>query len=328
MPLTRDQGKLLSQSFLLQQYLGSMGLVENQETPIGVANCLPFVAVGGDTLRVERAGPINIDGHFFDVPPLTPEKIDTPPEELLEANFPLALLTQDVVVANFVDINQALIQSQLGVQLQAAQKRMVYKYLEMMFEGNSALNPGEFDGLKALATPEQTINTADLNLTLNDLARLQSLNRTNEGFPSAFVTNTTGLKNIEEAHADAGVEMQMCPQSECMRESEDTRIVDGDASALVPCFNGTPILVSGVMKDNATYGSYNAGTIAVISFGAPDGVFAAVSADQPFMTVREVLDSSVTNTIYRLGWSVGMAVGSLTSYGLMNYVPSNSSLQQ
>lgn len=325
MPLTKSQGLFLSNLELLA------GLWENAESRMELSDYLPFYPVEGDHLRVERSQPsdFGVDPLFDPVPLTTTEGLAVP-TSTLEANFELKLLAQDIIAEDFVSMNQSNVNSQVGVQLQACCKRMLYKFWKTFSVGDESLNPQEFSGVRKLAVAGQTIQTADtVNyfLDLNDLPRLLSLITANNGRVCALWTNPTGYKNILYAHYAKGVE----PDIQNDWDGSGGRLTCGRPRAAKGprlLVDGVPVFIDEFGPTNETVGSFSNGS-SIYAFvcgrGGLYGIFPCGWKDKIFK-IGEVLAASTTNITYRVLMAVGLALDRQGALARLQFRPQAATL--
>lgn len=301
MPLTKSQGLFLSNDELLAH------LLENAANRIQLAEKLPFFPVNGDHLRVERSQPsdFGVDPLFDPVPLTTTEGLAVP-TSTLEANFELKLLVQDVIVEDFVAINQSNVNSQVGVQLEAATRRMLYKFWKTFGVGDTTVNAQEFSGVRKLASTAQSITTIDTTnyfLDLNDLSRLIAKITANNGRPHCLWTNSLGYKNILYAHYAKGV----LPDYVVINVPDSN---GGFVQRRVLTFEGTPVYIDEFYPTNETVGTFSNG-ISIYAFvlgrGGLYGIVPA-SVGKKMIRDKEVLAASTTNITYRVYWPVGLVL--------------------
>lgn len=302
MPLTKAQGLLLSNDELLAH------LLENAANRIQLAEKLPFFPVNGDTLRVERssAADFGVDPLFDPVPLTTTEGVAVP-TSALEAKFELKMLVQDVIVEDLVAIDFSNVNSQVGVQLEAATRRMLYKFWRTFGIGDTSANPQEFSGVRKLTSAPQTIQAIDITnffLDLNDLSRLIAKITANNGRPHCLWTNPLGYKNILFAHYAKGV----LPDYVVINVPDSG---GGFVPRRVLTFEGTPVYIDEFYPNDETgLGTFTNGTSIYAFVLGRGGLYGIVPASvgRKMIRVKEVLAASTTNTTYRVYWPVGLCL--------------------
>lgn len=301
MPLTKAEGLLLSNDELLAH------LLENDSNRIQLAERLPFFPVNGDTLRVERssAADFGTDPVFDTVPVVVPEGVAKPTSSL-EAKFELKLLVQDVIVNDFVAYNQSNVNSQVGVQLEAGTRRMLYKFWKTFGIGDTTVNVQEFSGVRKLTPTGQTIQTNDTTsffLDLIDLSRLVAKVKANNGRPHVLWTNPLGYKNIMKAFFDKGIEPEYVM----------VNVPDSNGGFTQrPClaFEGIPVYQDEFYPTNESVGTFTNGlSIYAMALGR-GGLYGMVPASfgRKMIRVKEVLVSGNAQTTYRVYWPVSLCL--------------------
>lgn len=306
MPLTKTQALFLSNDELLA------GLLENAEIPIELSDTFPFFPINGDSLRVERSLPsdFGVDPQFDPVPLTVTEGLAAPPE----VRFELKMMAQDVIVEDLVSINQSSVNSQKQLQLFKVCKRMLYKFWKTFIVGNNLLNPEEPDGLRRFATVAQTIQTVDtvnFYLDLNDLPRMLAMLRANDGRACAIVANDRGISEMYRAHFAKGVDPDVRENWE-PRSTGFLNCPDRAIAAKGPRLHidGVPVYRLDTIPKNETLASFSDATSIYAFICGRGGIYGIVPASslKKMIHVREVLSSSVTNTIYRVLMPFGLVI--------------------
>jgi hypothetical protein len=308
MPLTKTEGLLLSNDELLAH------LLENESKRIQLAERLPFFPVNGDTLRVERVDAANFGADpLFDTVPVAVTEGVAVPQSSLEAKFELKLLVQDVKVNDFVAYNQSNVNSQVGVQLEAATRRMLYKFWKTFGTGDTVASSQEFSGLRKLVTSGQTISANDTTnyyLDLIDLARLVALVKANNGRPHVLWTSPAGVKNIQKAYFDKGLEPEYV-----MVNVPDSN--GGFTQRPMLAFQGIPIYADDFYPATAesggtgdSVGTFTDGTSVYAIVLGRGGVYGIVPASfgTKMIRVKEVLVAANAQTTYRVYWPTSLVL--------------------
>jgi hypothetical protein len=332
MPLARLEGRLLSNDVLLRD------LIENEPNRMQMAFLLPFVPIRGDQRRVERSATTvdygtNVldDGLPGDDDPrfdtgdtstfTTKEGVAIPTQE---ANFELKLLVHDVVVQDYVSINQSAKISQAGVQLGGAARRLLYVFWTKFTTGDQTATPEEFNGLQKLVTAGQSIlpvDTTNYYLELEDLSRLIAKVTANNGRPHALYTSDLGYRNILAAHYARGI----APDYTMLHVPDGH---GGHKQLQLPTFEDVPILKDDFCPSTEALGPFNDGiSVYAMTLGS-EGVYAITAADAGprMMTVREVLDETSPNAIYRLTWPVGLCLDKEDALARLQFRPQSFTL--
>jgi hypothetical protein len=305
MPLTKTEGLKLSNDELLAH------LLENDSKRIQLAEKLPFYPVNGDSLRVERASSTDFGvDPLFDTVPVTVTEGKAVPTSSLEVSFELKLLVQDVIVNDFVAYNQSNVNSQVGVQLEAATRRMLYKFWKAFGTGDTTVNSQEFSGVRKLTPAGQKIQTNDTTnyyLDLIDLSRLVSKIKSNNGRPHCLWTNPLGYRNILKAYFDKGLEpeyvMVNVPDSNGGFTQRPMLAYEG-----IPIYQDEDYPTSGTDEQVGTF-TTNVSSIYAFVLGR-GGLYGIVPASfgKKMIRVKEVLAATSAQTTYRVYWPVGLVL--------------------
>jgi hypothetical protein len=310
MPLTKAEGLLLSNDELLAH------LLENEARRIQLAERLPFFPVNGHSLRVERSQLSDFGTDpLFDTVPVTVTEGKATPTSALETSFELKLLVQDVIVNDYVAYNQSNVNSQVGVQLEAGTRRMLYKFWKAFGTGRIATNAQEFDGVRTFAPTgsPQTISANDTTnwyLDLIDLARLVAKVTANNGRPHVLWTSPAGLKNIQKAYFDKGLEPEYV-----MINVPDSN--GGFTQRPCLAFQGIPVYVDefypAVAESGGTgdsVGTFTDGTSIYAMVLGRGGLYGIVPASfgQKMIRVKEVLVAGAAQTTFRVYWPCGLVL--------------------
>jgi hypothetical protein len=308
MALSKTEGLLLSNDELLAH------LLENESKRIQLAERLPFFPVNGHQLRVERVDAANFGtAPLFDTVPVTVTEGSAVPQSGLEANFELKLLVQDVKINDYVAYNQSNVNSQVGVQLEAATRRMLYTFWKTFGTGDTSVNSQEFSGLRKLVSAGQTISandTTNFYIELIDLARLVALIKANNGRPHVLWTSPAGVKNIQRAYFEKGLEPEYV-----MVNVPDSN--GGFTQRPTLAFQGIPIYADeqypGTAEGGGTgdnVGTFTDGTSIYASVLGRGGLYGIVPASfgTKMIRVKEVLNSSTAQTTYRVYWPTSLVL--------------------
>jgi hypothetical protein len=309
MAIDKTQGLLLSNDELLAH------LLENESKRIQLAERLPFFPVNGHALRVERVDSANFGIEpLFDTVPVTVTEGSAVPQSSLEANFELKLLVQDVKVNDYVAYNQSNVNSQTGVQLEAATRRMLYKFWKSFGVGDVTAGSGqEFSGVRKLVIAGQTISANDTTnyyLELIDLARLVALVKANNGRPHVLWTSPSGIKNIQRAYFEKFIEPEYV-----MVNVPDSN--GGFTQRPMLAFQGIPIYADEQYPGSAeaggsgdSVGTFTDGTSIYAMTLGRGGLYGIVPASYgtKMIRVKEVLNASTAQTTYRVYWPTSLVL--------------------
>jgi hypothetical protein len=301
MPLTKAQGLLLSNDDLLA------GLIENEPKKIQLAEVLPFFPINGDTLRVERSSASDFGiAPLFDTVPVTVTEGVAVPTTSLEAKFELKGIVQNVVVNSYVSTALSAINSAVGLQIEAATRRLLYEFWTKFITGDETVNSQEFSGIRKLTPSRQLIQTNDTTnyfLRMLDLARLVGLVTANGGRPDVLYTGPLGYRNVLNAYFVAGLEPEYV-------EVEVPDAVRGSRRRRMLAYEGIPVYQDTNMPTNETVGAFSNGTSIYAMCLGRGGVYGIVPAHagRKMIQVQEVLAATTAQTTYRVYWTVGVVL--------------------
>lgn len=228
----------------------------------------------------------------------------------------LTLLFEDVVVNGSI-ADEPLV-SPVGVRINACIRKLLHRFWRYFGTGDAAEKSGatQFNGIRKLATKEQTITANDSTygyyLELIDLARLVSQIKTNSGRPHVLWTSVAGVKNIQRAYFEKGLEpeyvMVNCPDCNGGFTQRPTLAFQGIpiyADETYPAEPEDPDLGSGDVVHKHTDGL----SIYAAVLGR-DGLHGVVPASfgKKMIRVKEVLNSTTARTVYRAYWPVGLVL--------------------
>lgn len=299
MPLTKLQSLLLSNDSLLAH------IIENAPKPVQLLEVLPFFPVDGDSLRINRAA---TSGDFGLAPLWDTLSVATNEGKTIptSVSFEIKQLVQDVIVADLAANAESNVNSQVGVQLEAAIRRFLYEFCTKLYLGNQTANPEQFNGLDALLPAAQKILPNDGSgflLAMDDLSRLEGWVKANSGRPHVFVTHTLGYKNILKVFFDKGLR----PHYATMNVPDCN---GGMKQRLTLTFDGIPILIDDNVPTTTTIGGQGNGIgiyALVLGRGGLYGITPAVWGSK-IVRVKEVLGSANANTTYRIFMNVGLVL--------------------
>lgn len=301
MPLTKAQGLLLSNDELLA------GLIENEPKKIQLAEVLPFYPINGDTLRVERSSAADYGiAPLFDTVPVTVTEGVAVPTSALEAKFELKGVVQNCVVNQWVSSAASPVNPQVGLQLEAAKRRLLYEFWTKFIAGDETVNSQEFSGIRKLTPSRQVITPNDGTnhfARMLDLARVTDLITANGGRPCVLYTGPLGYKNILNAYYVAGLEPEYV-------EVDVPDPVRGSRRRRMLAYQGIPVYQDSNMPTNETIGAFSNGTSIYAMVLGRGGVYGIVPAHagRSMIQVKEVLAATTAQTTYRVYWTVGLVL--------------------
>ncbi len=224
------------------------------------------------------------------------------------AEAELTLLVEEVRVRDFSAYNQSRADSEIGAHLEAATRRLLHRFWRSFATGNAAEDPRTFNGLGRLITPGQTLSVAG-HVTLADLARLVAMVKAADGRPHVLWTSAIGVKNIQRAYFEAGLEPEYV-----MVSAPDLR--GGFFKRPLPSFQGIPIHADDfhpAATDTSVY---------AMALGR-GGLFAALPATfgTHFLRVKEILHSTDGQTAYRVYWPTRLVLERADALACVSFAP-------
>lgn len=216
MALTQAQGLLLSNDFLLAQYLEQSPLVTQ------LAARFPFFTLGvqpdgsthgnsagGNLWRVANTK-VGVSGSVGFGPPPIPLSQAVP----VNFEYTLGLLGEAFTINYATQDTQSDVFNQYLAQKYYAGRGLHYGFWRQFIEGNPA-NPGEFQGLRDIinqpAFANQIIDLAGGPLTTQALSDARSRVTNREGYAEVAYTSSEGLTAIEQAFLAQGALPPIAP---------------------------------------------------------------------------------------------------------------------
>lgn len=190
------------------------------------------------------------------------------------------------------------VNDQREVQIKAAVRRFIWRFMKAFFRGNSGLNPGEPDGLDMLVSPSrrlQPIDTVTYQLALEDLVRLMEAVQAEA--PHVAAVSRLGWKSVLYAHYAAGVAPDIA-----FMEFQDTNGYLATHPVLM--FQGVPLLVSDQISDDLRLGVEKDATRMYVYSALKCGAVTATHEGEPQIVVRTQEDELFPVEWSRLTWSI------------------------
>jgi hypothetical protein len=291
MPLLRVEAERLSQNQVVQ------GLIEEIITVDEVFQVLPFAQVSGKAYVYKRE--LTLPGvAYLDVDEVVPESAATFSEIVTR----LRILAGDVDVDKFLLETMSDTEDQLATQIALKVKALARQFQASMINGNSGVNPKEFDGLRVLTTAGQTINAGTNGAALT-LAMLDELVDAVPNKPD-FLLMRSGTRRAF---------MTLCRNTG--GGTDAVMLQSPNFTKPVLSHNGTPILLNDFMAGNETLGSgTNLCSVYAVRANEMDGVhglYGGTAAGIRVESVGTVQNKDSVRT--RVKWYVGMALKSTRS---------------
>lgn len=281
MPLTLAEATKLSQDMLLK------GVVETIIEESAVLRYLPFVQVVGNSLRYnQEATAGNVD--FYAVGDTWAESAMT----VTEVSTKLAILGGDADVDAFLQQTYSDPNDLRALVVAAKAKSLANKFNDTFFNGDSAVNAKQFDGVKKLATGARTMSKGNDGATL-ELDHLDELiDMIKPGVPHVLFTSKRTRRQLSSLRRASGSVL------ETTTDMFGRRVLS---------YDGIPVEVDDHIPDNETKGaSTDCSSIYAVQFGFQTGLCGLENggiAVQP-LGALETKDAWRT----RIKWYCGLAL--------------------
>ncbi|HEX8230390.1 MAG TPA: phage major capsid protein [Chloroflexia bacterium] len=247
MPLTLAEATKLSQDMLLK------GVVETIIEESAVLRYLPFVQVVGNSLRYNQeatAGTVD----FYEVGDTWTESAMT----VTEVSTKLAILGGDADVDAFLQQTYSDPNDLRALVVSAKSKSLANKFSDTFFNGDSAANAKQFDGVKKLSAGTRTMNKgangADLELEHLD----ELIDMIKPGTPHVLFTSKRTRRQLSSLRRSSGSVL------ETTTDMFGRRVLS---------YDGIPVEVDDHIPDNETLGtSTDCSSIYAVQFGFQTGL--------------------------------------------------------
>ena len=281
MPLTLAEATKLSQDMLLK------GVVETIIEESAVLRYLPFVQVVGNSLRYnQEATAGNVD--FYAVGDTWAESAMT----VTEVATKLAILGGDADVDAFLQQTYSDPNDLRALVVAAKAKSLANKFNDTFFNGDSAANVKQFDGIKKLSAGARTLSKGNDGATL-DLEHLDELiDMIKPGVPHVLFTSKRTRRQMSSLRRASG------SVPETSTDMFGRRVLT---------YDGIPVEVDDHIPDNETKGaSTDCSSVYAVQFGFQTGLCGLENggiAVQP-LGALETKDAWRT----RIKWYCGLAL--------------------
>ena len=297
MPLLRAEAEKLSQNQVVQ------GIIEGIITVNEMYSLLPIAKVDGKAYLYKRENTLPTV-EYIDPSEAVPESAGT----FAEVVTKLRILIGDVDVDKFMNETMSDTEDQLGTQIGLKVKAMARKFQESVVAGDSVANPKEFDGLKALTVPGQTIPVAANGgaLTLSQLDQL--VDAVPNGPDFLMMRSGTRRAYVAQLRAAAG--------------NTGAMIQHPNFDVPVLAHNGVPIIVNDYLPANETHGSgTNLCSVYAVRANELDGLHGLYGGEQAGIRIEDIgTVQSKDATRTRVKWYCGLALRSTKSVARLSAV--------
>jgi hypothetical protein len=247
MPLTIADATRLSQDVLLK------GVIETIIEESAVLRYLPFVTITGNALRYNQEATLG-DVEFYAVGDTWAESVMT----VVEKTATLKILGGDADVDAFLQQTYANVNDLKALAIQKKAKAMANSFNNTFFNGDTAVEPKEFDGLKKLLAGIRTISKG-ANGAVLDLDHVDELiDMVKPGKPHALFMSKRTRRKLSSLRRASG------------------NILETSVDAFgrrVTMYDGIQIEVDDHIFDNEVKGTSNdCSSIYAVQFGFETGV--------------------------------------------------------
>ena len=247
MPLTLQDASRLSQDMLVR------GVIETVIEESAVLRYLPFVKIVGNSLRYNQEETLG-EVEFYDIGSTWNESDMT----VIEKTAKLAILGGDADVDAFLQQTYADPNDLRALVIAAKAKALAQAFSATFFNGDSAVNTLEFDGLKKLAAGTRTMSKGTNGAVL-DLSHLDELiDMVKPGMPHTLFMSKRSRRKLSSLRRASGSVLETSTDAFGRR---------------VLTYDGIPVEVDDNISDAETKGtSSDCSSIYAVQFGFQTGL--------------------------------------------------------
>jgi HK97 family phage major capsid protein len=281
MPLTLAEATKLSQDMLLK------GVVETIIEQSAVLRYLPFVQVVGNSLRYnQEASAGSVD--FYSVGDTWTESAMT----VTEVSTKLAILGGDADVDAFLQQTYSDPNDLRALVVAAKSKALANKFNDTFFNGDSAVNAKQFDGLKKLSAGARTMNKG-ANGALLEVDHLDELiDMVKPGTPQVLFMSKRTRRKLSNLRRTSGSVLETSVDMFGRR---------------VLTYDGIPVEVDDNISDAETLGtSTDCSSIYAVQFGFQTGLCGLENGGIQVQPVGALETKDAWRT--RIKWYCGLAL--------------------
>lgn len=281
MPLTLAEATKLSQDMLLK------GVVETIIEQSAVLRYLPFVQVVGNSLRYnQEASAGSVD--FYSVGDTWTESAMT----VTEVSTRLAILGGDADVDAFLQQTYSNPNDLRALVVAAKSKALANKFNDTFFNGDSAVNAKQFDGLKKLSAGTRTMNKG-ANGELLEIEHLDELiDMIKPGTPHVLFMSKRTRRKLSNLRRTSGSVL------ETSLDMFGRRVLT---------YDGIPVEVDDNISDAETLGTSNdCSSIYAVQFGFQTGLCGLENGGIQVQPVGALETKDAWRT--RIKWYCGLAL--------------------
>lgn len=281
MPLTLEEAGKLSQDMLLK------GVVETIIEESAVLRYLPFIKVVGNSLRYNQELTLgNVD--FYSVGDTWTESAMTVSERTAQ----LAILGGDADVDAFLQQTYSDPNDLRALMVAAKAKSLANKFNDTFFNGDSALDAKQFDGLRKLSEGTRTMSKG-LDGTPLDLGQLDELiDMIKPGLPHVLFMSKKTRRKLSNLRRASGTVLETSTDSFGRR---------------VLTYDGLPVEVDDHIPDDEVHGtSVNCSSIYALQFGFQTGLCGLENGGIQVQPLGALETKDAWRT--RIKWYTGLAL--------------------
>lgn len=285
MPLLRVEAERLSQEMM------ERGVIEEIIDRDELFALLPFMQVDGKAYTYNREKTLS-EGEFLD-----------PYEEIPEGGATFEeIVTKLRILAGDVDLDKFLIATmsdtnpQLAIQIAAKAKGLGRKFRRALINGNNAVNPKEFDGLRKLVPTSQTL-VAGANGTAVSLTALDELlDAVKLGADCLMMRQGTWRAIRTLLRATGGITPE--------------HIMIENFGRPVPAYNGVPVIINDFITADETVGTgTDLTSIYAVRLNETDGFHGIYGGNSAGLVVEEIGTVQNKDSVrWRVKWYAGTAL--------------------
>jgi len=285
MPLLQVEAEKLSQEMLVR------GVIEEIIDRDELFALMPFTTVDGKAYLYNREGTLS-EASFLDPYEVIPEGAATFEEVVAK----LRILAGDVDMDKFILSTLSDSNPQLAIQLAAKAKGLGRKFRRALINGDNAVNPKEFDGLKKLVPAKQTL-VAGANGSAITLAMLDELRDAVLNGADAFMMREGTWRALKQLLRSFG-------------GNTAEHIMIENFGRPIPAIDGMPVIINNFITADEVQGS-NAATTSVyaVRLNETDGFHGIVGGEAAGVVVENIGTVQNKDSVrHRIKWYVGTAL--------------------
>jgi hypothetical protein len=276
---------LLTEADKLSQEDKARGVIEEIIDRDELFALMPFQHVNDKVFTYVREGSLS-EGDFLDAYDVVPEGAAT----FEEVTGKLKVLAGDVDIDKFTAVTQSNLNPQIAIQVQAKAKALGRKYRRTLINGDSAVNPKSFDGLKKLVPASQTLVAGANGGAVSAEMLDELLDAVTLGADALMMRRGTwrAIRGIMRSFGGNTGDMIQIP----------------NFGKPVPAYDGFPVLINDFILDDEVQGSANETTsIYAVRLNEADGfhgVYGGPSAGIQFEDIGTIQNKDASR--FRVKW--------------------------